>query len=556
MSLRLVNTVRYLKLRQITYRLYYKFWAPRVMTSPACTRRPWPHAWIAPAVLPSTMRASGCFEFLGEHGCVANERGWNLSGKSKLWLYNLHYLDDLNAVGAESRYEQHRALIDCWIAENPSSIGLGWEPYPLSLRIVNLVKWFGRWGLAEPRLLESLALQAHALSKRIEFHLLGNHVLANAKALVFAGAFLAGDAPNRWLERGVRILDREIPEQFLSDGGHFELSPMYQAIVLADLCDLLNLARLSGLEVLRERADEWRAKLARGLAWLSTITHPDGAFGFFNDTALNVAPALHSLYDYAAIVGCDAREAATRSDVAVSKVALRRLESSGYYRVDMPRATVALLDVARVGPDYLPGHAHADTLSFELSIHAQRTIVNSGTSLYGDCAERHRQRGTAAHNTVLIDGVDSSEVWGAFRVARRAYPTLHAITETEDSIVLEASHDGYRRLPGNVVHRRRWTFTQTAVTVHDMLSGRFKSAEAYFHIHPDVQVEEDASMRGVRLILRSGQQVIVLADGAKRLELRRSTWHPMFGASVPNICIVAPFATKSLNVKIAWTRNA
>ena len=81
---------------------------------------------------------------------------------------------------------------------------------------------------------------------------------------------------------------------------------------------------------------------------------------------------------------------------------------------------MALLDVAPVGPDYLPGHAHADTLSFELSLFGQRVLVNSGTSQYEAGPERSRQRGTAAHNTVIVDGHDSSEVWAGFRVARRA----------------------------------------------------------------------------------------------------------------------------------------
>ncbi|MFB1490650.1 MULTISPECIES: heparinase II/III family protein [unclassified Thiocapsa] len=45
-------------------------------------------------------------------------------------------------------------------------------------------------------------------------------------------------------------------------------------------------------------------------------------------------------------------------------------------------SAVALLDVAPIGPDYLPGHAHADTLSFELSLFGQRVIVNGGTSRY------------------------------------------------------------------------------------------------------------------------------------------------------------------------------
>ena len=85
-------------------------------------------------------------------------------------------------------------------------------------------------------------------------------------------------------------------------------------------------------------------------------------------------------------------------------------------------------------------------------------IVNSGTSCYGSSNERLRQRGTRVHNTVDIDGQNSSEVWGGFRVARRAYPKQLKILNSESGNNLEVhcSHDGYDRLKGNPVHSRSW----------------------------------------------------------------------------------------------------
>src|SRR5690606_28910828 len=124
---------------------------------------------------------------------------------------------------------------------------------------------------------------------------------------------------------------------------------------------------------------------------------------------------------------------------------------SGYVRIEGACAVV-FLDVGRVGPDYLPGHAHADTLSFEMSIGRRRVIVNSGTSVYGVSVERERQRGTAAHNTVVVDGENSSEVWSGFRVARRARPVDLSI-KTGNGVVVECGHDGYYRLPGRPMHR-------------------------------------------------------------------------------------------------------
>src|SRR5690606_15320930 len=149
------------------------------------------------------------------------------------------------------------------------------------------------------------------------------------------------------------------------------------------------------------------------LHWLRVMTHPDGDIALFNDAALGIAPPLAALEAYADLVGV--------SRDSTELASLEALAESGYVRLTVGPA-VLIADVGLVGPDYLPGHAHADTLSFELSLHGRRVLVNGGTSTYEANAERLRQRGTAAHNTVVVDGQDSSEVWSAFRVARRARP--------------------------------------------------------------------------------------------------------------------------------------
>ena len=84
-------------------------------------------------------------------------------------------------------------------------------------------------------------------------------------------------------------------------------------------------------------------------------------------------------------------------------------------------------------------------------------IVDSGTSRYGLGPERLRQHGIAADNTVAIDGLDSSEVWSGFRVARRARPVGLSIQALPGELRVSCAHDGYRRLPGRPLYRRTWT---------------------------------------------------------------------------------------------------
>ena len=129
------------------------------------------------------MVSSTRLRFLNTEHEILKSADWNSFEISKLWLYNLHYFDDLNAEGGASRAEWHRDLIARWIAENPPGFGNGWEPYPLSLRIINWIKWALSGHALDKAARNSLAVQTRFLAQRLEHHLLGNHLFANAKAL-------------------------------------------------------------------------------------------------------------------------------------------------------------------------------------------------------------------------------------------------------------------------------------------------------------------------------------------------------------------------------------
>ncbi|MGB3832263.1 MAG: alginate lyase family protein, partial [Mesorhizobium sp.] len=499
-------------------------------------------AWVAPARRRQSLFGPDAFRFLNETGSLA-AHGWDDPALSRLWRYNLHYFDDLNAEGAEERGEWHKALVARWIAANPPGRGSGWEPYPTSLRIVNWIKWALSGNSLSPQAVQSLAVQARWLSRRLEYHLLGNHLFANAKALVFAGCFFDGSEAENWLAHGIRILAREVPEQILPDGGQFELSPMYHALALEDMLDLVNIARAAALPSRwRAQADGWEGRIKRMRDWLATMCHPDGEIAFFNDAAFGIAPARDELELYAQRLGYP-----TLSPIPSG---CRHLADSGYVRLQNDRAVV-LIDVARVGPDYLPGHAHADTLSFELSVDGRRVLVNSGTSVYGDGPERRRQRGTAAHNTVVVDGEDSSEVWSGFRVARRARPRDLSVSGEGDGFIVACAHDGYRRLAGRPLHRRSWRFDAAGLVVSDRVEGAHRDAEAAFHFHPDLSPSIDEEGRSGALESQAGT---VLRWRASRGEARLepSTWHPEFGVSLPARRLVVTLSRGESLVEFTW----
>ncbi|MFL5482606.1 MAG: heparinase II/III family protein [Gemmatimonadaceae bacterium] len=501
---------------------------------------------MAPARLSARMVGPSSFQFLNETNDVA-PGGWDNTEWSKLWRYNLHYFDDLTAVDAASRADWHRGILERWVAENEPARGTAWEPFPTSRRIVNWIKWSLAGNELPCSCIESLGIQARWLARNLETHLLGNHLLANAQALVFSGAFFRGSEAESWLRTGLRILDRELREQVLADGGHFELSPMYHALVLESLLDLTNLAAVSHVSTPRfdEESDHWRQVIARMQSWLSAMTHPDGDIAFFNDAAFGVAPRPEELYGYSQRLNIGAAQIRSNSPTL--------LASSGYVRIDAPALT-AMLDVGPIGPDYLPAHSHADTLSFELSLFGERVFVNSGTSLYEVGAERVRQRGTPAHNTVTIDHANSSEIWSSFRTGRRARPHDLEVT-TGNETVVQCSHDGYSWLPGSPLHSRKWRVEGHSLVIRDQIRGPFRHAEARFRLHPRVTIREFRSEQGspttVYLRLPSGHEVAFAAHEGV-LNQEQTTWHPEFGRCLPTNCLVVRFVGETVETHIVW----
>jgi uncharacterized heparinase superfamily protein len=286
---------------------------------------------------------------------------------------------------------------------------------------------------------------------------------------------------------------------------------------------------------------EWRNTANRMLRWLAVMSHPDGGIAFFNDAALDIAPDVSSLQQYARKLDLSA-ELAPPGDLEV-------LPASGYARLQSGPA-VLIADAAPIGPAYLPGHAHADTLSFELSLDGYRALVNGGTSTYESGEQRRRERSTAMHNTVEVDGADSSEVWSAFRVARRARPLDVRWDGHGDSRWLEAAHDGYRRLPGRVTHRRRWELRASGLRVVDHLDGRFESAVARFRFAPGFSPVTGEAGRGEAR--RGGRTLRWRSSGGGAQSLVDGTWHPGFGVSDSCRVLQMPFDGPGLETEFSW----
>lgn len=539
---RFFRTIYYLKLSQIFYRLKLGLLKPNLSTKALPNHIKSNGLLVSPVEKKPTMIGPLRWNFLNIDGCY-HDLGWQDARRSKLWRYNQHYFDDLNAKGSRERQAWHKELITRWIVENPPLHGCGWEPYPTSLRIVNWIKWTSRENVLSTHELESLSLQSRYLAMRIERHLLGNHLLANAKALVHSGLFFEGEEADKWLNLGFNILKVEISEQILGDGGHFELSPMYHALVTEDLLDLINIcgANLDKLSVEQiEQYYFWRKTINKMLSWLDAVSHPDNKISFFNDAAFGIAAENEEIFLYAHRLGHEVKRASN---------GITNLETSGLVRLQTDDA-ILIADLGNIGPDYLPGHSHADTLSFEMSLFGQRIFVNSGTSEYSAGVERLRQRGTAAHNTVCIDDQNSSEVWSSFRVGSRAKILSKQEFATKNQLVVSATHNGYSKIFKKQIHERVFIMECNKLVIRDIVTKKAKS-KAYYYLGPQIKSKLLGTSHGI-IETKDGLTFNWSFEGVDNVKLVESTWHPEFGKSIKNNCLVASFTNLQCDFSLAW----
>ena len=303
------------------------------------------------------------------------------SGGERLRAFHAHYGEDVLAAARAGDGDGALRLALDWVDANPPSPSDAWHPYTTSTRVGN---WIAAASLeavvADERLVASLWRQLLHLALNVEDGVLGNHVIRNARALALGGAAFGDD---RLLARGRAILARELPEQVLADGGHYERSPVYHSIVLRDLLEIEAAAPGSVTTATIESMRTFAGALAR----------PDGQPALFNDGGLDQAPRL---------------------ELPETPDGLGLFRETGYAVIrDGPLWLV--FDCGPPSPVFLPAHAHADALSVQLWWEGEPVVVDPGTFTYEAGADRDWFRGTEAHATVKVDGRDQFQLWGAFR---------------------------------------------------------------------------------------------------------------------------------------------
>lgn len=437
----LFRTVRHLKPTQVIFQVKNRLIKPAYKAYDAPSFNVQVLGFRAEPIAKYKCLEGNVFTFLN----LAHEfAGWNFTENGMLWAYNQNYFDWINQEGIPEL--EGCKWIDKFIEELPGN-RIGLDPYPIALRSVNWVKFFCRYPESATKArLDSLYSQLRLLEKKLEYHLLANHLLEDAYALYIGGAFFGDE---KLLKKATKLLLGQLKEQILPDGAHYEQSVMYHSILLDRLLDCINIGVrfcVNGSQ-LREFASKM-------LGHLESVIWSNGEIPMVNDAANGIALKPADLFDYA-----------KRQDLKWEAIPLKEC---GYKKLNDEHLE-AIVDVGNITATYQPGHTHADTFNYELQIDGKPFVVDTGISTYNKTQRRQLERSTVAHNTVAVNGGNSSEVWGGFRVGRRCH-----VEVTESPEIISATHNGFAKPCG-----RTFSLKDGKFTVEDKYEGE---AVSYIHL--------------------------------------------------------------------------
>ncbi len=544
---RTFRTVRHLKLSQVCWRVRYFLKRKRPPRAPRVAKHvqladdapTLPHLPLARSLSDLELLehlARGEFAHLnGVKRLGYDNTDWMLGPQDtdRLWIVTLHYhewaLSLANIVRsadpeAERASEVLRHYLASWIKtctlQADGSRALAWNAYAIATRLRSWSKLLktlpegelARWGSLRDELLQSMWAQAAYLRDNLEYDLRANHLLRDALGLAYAGRALAGKSAGEWLAKGTRLGLQQIAEQVLSDGGHFERSVMYHMHVMEDVMDLALLVRS------QETRDALIGTWHRMASFLQWHLHPDGNIVMFNDAAINGGPDPTTLLE----VG----KAHLDGEQGPSPKGTKTFGEFGTC-VHHDFTWSVFMDAGPVGPDYQPGHAHADTLTIECSFRGQRLVVDPGTFHYDVSEERKYDRSTAAHNTVTINGLNSTEVWHIFRVGNRARSVI-------GSDIIGGGHMGYQSLNGSPRHQRAIQIDESdRLIITDFVKSTSSHLiQGSFLLPPSVQATASSPSSFDLQTTGGPMRVQITGPAGLECDIETGRIHPEFGQAI------------------------
>jgi hypothetical protein len=411
---------------------------------------------------------------------------WNVQSKPKLWRYHLYYFNYLENCDKDTGLE----IISDWIEKNQPGRSDGWEPYPISLRVLNWIKFFSRHQIKpDDIIVQSLFVQKNVLFKCRELHLLANHFFKNIVALLYLSVIFQDNKLFTW---SINNLKKQIVEQQYN-GLHYEFSLTYHALFVKDLLDIFILLKQVEEKVSGKLLKILEEIIKQSLFWVNYIAEGDRYLSI-GDVNFEGCPSRAYLNQYAS-------ELDITSDSKID-------EQQYFPRLVNNELKIMLLN-APFNPSYNPAHSHCDKLSILLWHKEKPLLVDTGNHNYELTPERQYARSVQSHNTVQIDDLQQAEIWDVFRVGRRG--DIFNINISSNEMTGIFSYRKYK-------HERKISLVQGGFLIaDDVIFSGVHHYKIFFHVNPDLHFNLVGSvihfdLSRVKMVLPEGKVTVVKTD--------------------------------------------
>ena len=457
------RTIRYLKVKQVFYLIYYKFFKPYFKINDA-KLKPINFYNTKLNFISSNFilikKSNIEFNFLNKkksfHKYSIN---WNYDSFGKLWTYNLNYFDFISEFNVDEASE----LLKSYFSQL-HNLKCGLESYPTSLRIINLIKYSLINNFYSSDLIQILKSDYKRLSKRLEIHIQANHLLENYFALYFASIYFN---EIKFKKKITRLLISEINEQFDINGFHYENSFMYHSILLNRLIDIYTLSIEKNIND-KKFINLLKNTILKGMNVMNEFD-VNGKLPNFNDSNSEGIISLKKLINK--LKGFNEFTSYKTKFIPIN-----------YFKLINKNFKV-FADYANISPTYQPSHSHADTFNFIYYFKNKSIVVDPGVSTYEKNDLRELQRSTLYHNTITYDNHNSSEVWGGFRCGKRA----NILNLKSKPNKVSASHDGYKHL--DCYHKREINLNNDSLIISDFIKEiKNRNKISRIHFSPYVKI--------------------------------------------------------------------
>ena len=490
-----------------------------------------------------------------------------------VWELNRHLqlvrLAQAFAVSGDPIYANALAAqLRSWLDQCPTMRGPNWtSSLEMGIRLIN---WSLVWQLLGgehstlfatedgERLradwLESIHAHCRCIARHLSRHSSANNHLIGELAGLYVGAstWQCWSASSRWIAQARDELEHEAIAQFSRDGVNREQAFAYHVFST----EFLFVAGLVGQACGRPFSRAYWDSLQRALRFLRSVRDVGGKLPMVGDADDGIvfrldagnedrAAQLLALGDAVLHGGASTHPGVRwllhalpgpRPDVRALEPATGWAFPDGGYLLfgahfGGPHEIKGMVDCGPLGYLGIAAHGHADALALTLSVAGEECLVDPGTySYWQDQKWRDYFRGTSAHNTVRVDGLDQSVSGGRFMWLRKAAAAIERMPRSPGDFDFRGSHDGYLRLPDPLRHLRSVRFDAAAATLvvtDEVAAAKNHKLEQFWHFAPGLEVS--LSSAGLQVRGKKFDMQVQVSGKGLALELVRGSEDPPLG---------------------------